>query len=509
MRFGLLFITLLGATLGQNPKVTRLRWVSPDSSKPTRYRQWRTTFSSSPQWRVKPLQIISTGVENKVAILVEEALVPAISANLDTLIGDLTAEGYQVQAFAVSGTSCESLRFFLKEQHQQGLVSALLIGNLPVPWFQLFDDWDNDGERDPDEGYEEFPCDLYLMDLNGAWEDNLMYSDSLDSLIPGNDSIFDIHYGDLEPEIGISRLYVSTLGNGALLLNEYLTRCHGYRQGQLRVSDRALVYIDDDWAPWAPDWDSCVGLLYPSRVFISDPEETRVLDYQPRIDTAAYQWIQLCAHSWPGGHAMKFDSARQWDWFFADTIPYLNPEANFYNLFACSNVRFIEAGYCGGMYVFSTSTGLAAIGSTKTGSMLEFQDFYGPLGGGATLAEAFLYWFAQRIGDEFEPWEKAWFYGMCLIGDGFLKPRIYTPVAEQQTPPNPGGSTPNATIVRGILFPPASSGERLASTILLDVTGRKVMEVKPGPNDVKKLPAGVYFITSKGFQTTLPVVIIH
>ncbi len=45
----------------------------------------------------------------------------------------------------------------------------VLIGNLPVPWFQLIDDWNSNGRRGPDKHYEEFPCDLFLMDLDGTW----------------------------------------------------------------------------------------------------------------------------------------------------------------------------------------------------------------------------------------------------------------------------------------------------------------------------------------------------
>jgi hypothetical protein len=192
------------------------------------------------------------------------------------------------------------------------------------------------------------------------------------------------------------------------------------------VRDRALVYVDDDWVPWAYQWDENVGMVYSDRVLIWDAEQTRALDYRPRIDTAAYQWIGLFAHSWPGGHGWKYNNGQDWDWFWADEIPSVNPVAVFYNLFACSNARFVESGFCGGRYVFNTSTGLASIGSTKTGSMLEFQDFYGQLALGKTLGEAFKEWFAARIEDVFEPWEKSWFYGMCLIGDGLLK--THTPL---------------------------------------------------------------------------------
>ena len=52
------------------------------------------------------------------------------------------------------------------------------------------------------------------------------------------------------------------------------------------------------------------------------------------------------------------------------------------------------------------------------------------------------------------------------------------------------------TVVRSVLFlPGAVSGERSAEHAeLLDVSGRKVLGLKPGANDVRHLSPGVYFV---------------
>uniref|UniRef100_A0A7C6A8M2 T9SS type A sorting domain-containing protein n=1 Tax=candidate division WOR-3 bacterium TaxID=2052148 RepID=A0A7C6A8M2_UNCW3 len=403
------------------PNVKVTRWVSPDNSKPLSFQEWQKRKPKE-SWQVKPIrQLPNFFTDTRVDILVESALLPSLISSIDTLIADLIRENYAPAVYAVSGNAPESLRSFLLNEYRNGMVEAVLVGDLPIAWFQMIDDWNNNGIRDPDEGYEEFPCELYFMDLDGIWADNLRRLDTLDSLVPGSDGIFDTHYGNQTPEIGISRMPVSVLGYPVQTLQFYFTKDHGYRTAQLPVRDRALVYIDDDWIPYAEQWDLDVGLVYPYRVFIWDAEQTRAADYRPRIDSAPYQWIGLFAHSWPGGHGWKYNSGQDWDWFWAYEIPSINPVAVFYNLFACSNARFVESGYCGGRYVFNTSTGLGAIGSTKTGSMLEFQDFYGQLAIGKTLSESFRQWFNSRIVDGFEPWEKSWFYGMCLIGDGLLK----------------------------------------------------------------------------------------
>jgi len=52
-----------------------------------------------------------------------------------------------------------------------------------------------------------------------------------------------------------------------------------------------------------------------------------------------------------------------------------------------------------------------------------------------------------------------------------------------------------ALIVRGVLFLPGDQGPGTGDrTALLDVTGRRVMSLQPGANDVRALAPGVYFV---------------
>jgi hypothetical protein len=60
---------------------------------------------------------------------------------------------------------------------------------------------------------------------------------------------------------------------------------------------------------------------------------------------------------------------------------------------------------------------------------------------------------------------------------------------------------PASTIVRGVLYLPRDMTEirpeisdRVPRPDLLDVSGRKVMTLKPGPNDVSRLAPGMYFV---------------
>jgi hypothetical protein len=51
-----------------------------------------------------------------------------------------------------------------------------------------------------------------------------------------------------------------------------------------------------------------------------------------------------------------------------------------------------------------------------------------------------------------------------------------------------------ASVVRGVLFLEAASSRKPQAASLMDVSGRKVMDLHPGANDVRALVPGVYFI---------------
>ena len=59
----------------------------------------------------------------------------------------------------------------------------------------------------------------------------------------------------------------------------------------------------------------------------------------------------------------------------------------------------------------------------------------------------------------------------------------------------PAMPEPTATVVRRVLlFQPANGEGRLAPGELMDISGRRVLDLKPGANDVRALAPGVYFV---------------
>ncbi|MEO0081995.1 MAG: hypothetical protein ABIL25_06865 [candidate division WOR-3 bacterium] len=77
---------------------------------------------------------------------------------------------------------------------------------------------------------------------------------------------------------------------------------------------------------------------------------------------------------------------------------------------------------------------------------------------------------------------------------------------EEGRRPTSSSSQPIATIARRTLLLPEASGVTYGtSPVLLDATGRKVMELAPGENDVSRLAPGVYFVHSAVANGNAPI----
>ena len=343
--------------------------------------------------------------KGKMIVAVNWDLYSLISTHVDQYVVDVSNDGYYATVYRVKGGKAQDLRDFLKSRLP--IIGALFIGALPVAWFEMDDDFHNTRS--------EFPSDLYYMDLNGTWTD-------VDA-----DGKFNEHSSDVQPEIWLGRLWTPTEGgNDAELISDYFRRNHEFRKGLRGYSRTALAYVDDDWQ----HFDDCAfDLMFPSSSIevIKDPATTDGDRYKAEINQHR-GWAQICAHSSPFGHSFSIPSGSEWvpNIYLRDTNP---PNAFFYNIFACSNARFTETDYMTGWYIFSApsfhifdaaviprTNGLAAVGSTKTGSMLYFENFYGPMADGKVIGESYKDWWSA-LGTDHDLYEKRWFYGLVLLGD--------------------------------------------------------------------------------------------
>ena len=348
-------------------------------------------------------------------IIVESDLYPEITDAIATYQNDLANEGYNSFLVEFSGTIVFDMKIIMMLYYQEDNVrNVILIGDLPVAWFEMFEDWNNNGIWDPEENWVDFPIELYFSDIDGAWED-------ID-----NNGIYDYHEGDKHPEIGIGRIKASNMSylnsSEAELINSYFQRNHLYRNGFLQNPDIALAYIDDDWACWGPEYQDAMQFVYPETELVDEINQTTAEDYRTNRLTADYEFIQVHAHSGPDAHYFYENNGNNYNTVTNYQISYLNPTAYFYNLFACSNSRFTENNNMGGMYLLGNDYCLGTIGSTKTGSMLWFEDFYESLSLDENLGEALRQWWelSVDVGDDWM-WQRAWFYGMAIQGDPSLK----------------------------------------------------------------------------------------
>ncbi|MDI6839568.1 MAG: T9SS type A sorting domain-containing protein [bacterium] len=319
-----------------------------------------------------------------------------------------------MQVDTVSGMDHQALRAWLAAL--PNLVGAIFIGEIPVAWYESNGFW----------SWEEFPIDLYFMDLNGDWLDS------------DGDGIYDEHTGDVRPEIWVSRLYARPLlwDNEVRLLKRYFEKNHLYRTEGLGVPQRALSFVDDDWVGFG---DCGLSSVYTDVGVVENETATTANGYRSKLGEG-YEWIQLCAHSSPWTHTFRVPTGFRGTVFNYE-IFVLKPYALFYNLFACSGTRFVEENYLAGWYIFNDLYGLLTVGSTKTGSMLYFKDFYTPIGNGNSVGEAFKEWFIQHGEESID-----WFYGLNILGDPTLKPLgqkkcNISQLRVQQCPSN-GWSTP-------------------------------------------------------------------
>lgn len=458
------------------------RWVDSSGGKPITYQEYYSLHPKTTLPFEINLEKITTpdiGDSSLIFIMVNSFLYAEVDSSIAQYIQDLGEDGYWVRLYTSSGGTPSDLRAFLKDHLAEGLNGCVLVGDFPIPWYQMYEDW-GEGEE-----YEEFPIDLYYMDLDGIWTDS------------NSDGMFDEHSGDVEPEIWIGRLTSSPLvysgDSEAELVRNYFRKKHEFRIDNFPIERRALLYVDDDWEFSAEEWDNELNAVYNERSLVAKGDVTVAKDYKRRL-THGYELIQLHAHSTSHGHYFKI----RWDdedwsggYIMYWEIVSVDPVALFYNLFACSNCRYVEGDYMGGWYIFTPTYGLGAIGSTKTGSMLNFEDFYTPLSQYKSLGESFREWFA--INGETS---RQWFYGMTLLGDPTLKLKTGVPLSSFKVDDDDSGESNGDNNGR------INSGETIELNLALE--NCDAIEHKDVSASISSSDSFVYISDSTAFYWDIP-----
>jgi hypothetical protein len=365
--------------------------------------------------------------KNQIWLIVNQNIYPTIKTTLTQFSTDIQSSGYNVSILMLSsGTSALTVRTLLQQGYNNSsLQGAILIGNLPTAWYEMTNPtpW----------GYEKFPIDYYYMDLDCNWTD------------ANRNGVFDNYSFPMQPEIWVARIDASSMtGNETQNIINYLTKDHNYRIGNLVASRQALVYIDDDWTSSAGSTNLAVQQAYKNTILVKDYATTNATDYKNRLYYNSFEWVQLMCHGSSTSHTFKINGAVQSESVSSSYYSNANPKALFYNLFVCSGTRFTETNNLAGSIIFGNNNwGLLTIGSTKTGSMLNFWDFYKPLAQGKSIGDAFKLWSIMWADSD-----PKWFYGMNIFGDPLLKISQYMLAQNASVPAptlSPSGSTTTGT----------------------------------------------------------------
>lgn len=475
----LLLVILFGGVYDETPMT-----VNPDPDyRMGTYGEW---MAGQPDPQPFKATTISGTDGAEFLLIFEEGLTDSLTPGLlDQWTTDIQSGGLSTEVVEVTYSQAEDLKAFLLEKYGQGMEGAVLVGDLPTIWCALED------AKDYQSG-ETFPADYFFMDLDGVWADNWIGYPFMGN--PGSDGLYDTFTGNLDPEIYIGRIKVDNLGalgDPTEILCDYLERNHEWRLNGDPEPLNALCYVDDDWVPWAPGYQASMQYLYPNTVLVSDQAATNGTDYLENRLPADYVWISPFVHSNPGAH--YWSPGPNTDWY--ELVPAL-PQAHFYNLFACSNCRFTTVHCMGSVYALCTGSGLASVGSTKSGAMLNFSPFYNPMGQGSSIGQAYRDWWDYIASGGLTPGEKSWHLGMVVLGDPTLMPAMHMlGIDDPQSAPAPllelSGNPCTGSVTVSC---PGSAG----SVGLYDLTGRLAargqLDASSCTMDLQGLASGCYIV---------------
>jgi len=257
-------------------EIKKLEWHAPPGILPGQYAEYLQKHPLEAP-KLSTVRTARSDVDAEISILVDASLNTQITSRLNEYIADLESEGYTVFVSTVSGGSPQDIKNWVIDRYNAGSEGFVFVGDITAAWAEVSGD--------------QFPCDLFYMDLDGNWQDNDI------------DGVYEVHTagtGDMAPEVYIGRLYAYSLSydTEANMVNDYFAKAHAYRLGELTQPWRALEYVEEDW------WNMSVNLdlVYEDSVVRYDyGYYTTGADYLDQMDLGRH-FVTVCAHSYSGGH---------------------------------------------------------------------------------------------------------------------------------------------------------------------------------------------------------------
>ena len=347
----------------------------------------------------------------KILIIVKENIYSSIPSYILRYAHDIhNAYGCSVDIESVNGETAPQIRSLI-QTYATGLNGTVLIGDIAHTYFYHPDLISGSNTLWV---HETFPCDLFYMDLNGSWD--LKSEESI---------IYDRHTGDVKPEVFVGRINTSTMGRAEIQeLKYFFDKDHTYWTGKKALNkQRALTFTYKDWN--YPTYTESIAPLYGDDYYdaVHDSALVTKANYCTYLENSNYEFIQLACHSFSEHHNFRTPSN---PYLYASTICTLNTKQIGYNLFCCHacDWTYFPASPClGESYLYglnNNSSALSLVGSTKTGGMQGFDEFYNPLGNGKCIGQALKEWWINQWGNNHDNNAIHWAYGMVILGDPFI-----------------------------------------------------------------------------------------
>ncbi len=321
-------------------------------------------------------------------IIVENSIYNDIESKLNTYINDIGTSDTTALVIKWESGSVNALRDTLKKYYDEYQIKgAFLIGDLPVAWYEM------DGPDNFDK-YEEFPCDLYLMDPDAGFTD----ADA--------NGKYESH-STLNLKIGVGRI----IGSNSEI-KSYLDRVNNYKNNGSLVNESVYIFVDDDWEPdYLNYWEVNTTGLYSQTDLCIDINETSKTNYINKLTNQGAEYVHQMIHSYPSSLAIHYQGASEY--INTNDIKNYNFKASFFNMFNCSGARYTEDNL-GMTNVLGTSYGLAIMGTTKTGGNYSPNNFHSALANDYNWGKSFCYWYNNTSITE------EWSMGLCLLGDPMI-----------------------------------------------------------------------------------------
>jgi len=362
----------------------------------------------------------------RVHIYVNSTIYSSLSSNISQYRQDIINQGYNVDVYNWSINDITQLKAHITTGYSNGLIGAILIGKLPYAKAQY---WDSTWTM-----YRQFSCDYYLMDLDGNWTDvnsNGYYD------VGATDNHVEHNNGTTNalPEIWVARISPYTISMAGfspiIALNNFFNRTHNLRVNLTNRSNKALLYIDDEWASYRDEWISNFtaytgnNLTCESDFNYFSNDFTNATYFLSNISDVThpafidYELVHVMAHC--NGTEQQFG---------VTTIPYqptpldgiltyqdiynTGPQPLFFNLYSCFSANLMITNNIATHYLFDGQA-LNVIGCARSGGMSLYQPFYDSLRDGKIFGEAYKDWFYGPEIIPFHHWEEV--YGMKFFGD--------------------------------------------------------------------------------------------